>query len=217
MKGMKVTVHPAPGFGITSAHARRTRSTSSGRRPDLRSSARSWFFTVDLSHLPELSCAARGASAAGCAVEEAAALFFAMSAEERSFSLRTGMELQGFLAAVDLREEEDEKTVKVRKGLRPAVTFRPYYKITEAHSHRWIGEVRTWLASVEPRGMHGNEPSPALIQRARDLRKPRSWLRSPHVVRSNHSDRRACRPAGPLCHVPSGAPLGTKRSCTRHQ
>jgi len=94
-------------------------------------------------------------------VAEVDALFFAMSAEKRSFPSRAGMELRCFSAAADAREEEDEKTVKVRNGLRPTVTFCPYYKITEACSHRWIGIVHMWLASVETRGMHGNEPSPA--------------------------------------------------------
>jgi len=72
------------------------------------------------------------------------------------------MKLRCFSAAADVREEEDEEIVKVRKELHLTVTSHLYYKITEAHSHRWIGETCTWLASVEPRGRHGNEPSPAL-------------------------------------------------------
>ena len=46
--------------------------------------------------------------------------------------------------------------------------------------------------------MHGNETPLHLTPRARDSRKQRSWLRSPRVVRSNHFDRRACCPVGPL-------------------
>ena len=82
MKGIKVTVHPASGFGVTSAPARRTCSTSCGRNPDLCSSARSWFLTVDLSHPSGFLGADGAALAAVDAAAEVAGLFFAMGAEK---------------------------------------------------------------------------------------------------------------------------------------
>jgi len=39
----------------------------------------------------------------------------------------------------------------------------------------------------------GNEPSSPLTPRARELRRQGSWLRNSCVVRSNQSDRHACR------------------------